>query len=409
MMPDKTAFKVGLVSFFLALSIAALVIWKSSLFLKASGYQLVGEFNNVGGLLTGAQVRYRGYKVGKVFKVEPLKNSIKVYFWVESGLEIPKGSILRVVFDGLVGEKYLAIRPHETNTAIVKAGDTLEGYASPGLADAVEIGTKNLEQTEAILRHFRGILTSQEVSNSIRNTLISFSETTQELNGILKKLNQVSNLSSINDTLESFKKTAQSLNDMTNRLNTSVANEETIQNVNRIVANLAQFTEGLKGFTSSSPTASPQTGGNSAVKLIKTMSSMSLKPEASLQYSFLDKNASYLAQADLNIADSFLRVGLGDRLGSTQILNVQHGSKLSPKLSGRVGLFNAKPGIGLDYRYNPTFSVSLDVFDMNNVQADLTGKMTMSKQADLFLQLRQDPHNLNNFSNIGAGITVHPE
>lgn len=407
-MQDNTAFKVGIVSFILALAIGALLIWKSGLFLKASGYQLVGQFNNVGGLLTGAEVRYRGYKVGKVFKVQPLRGDIKVYFWVNPGLEIPKGSILRVVFDGLVGEKYLAIRPNENATELVKEGDVLEGYASPGLADAVEVGTHNLEQTEAILKHYRGILTSKEVSDSITNTLISFSQTAKELNGILKKLNEVSNLSSLNDTLESFKKTAQSLNQMADRLNNTVANEETAQNINKIVANLAQFTEGLKSFTTTG-NGTTKSGISGPMSMIKTISAITVAPEASMQYSTLQKSASYLVQADINLSDSFLRIGAGDTWGSTQILNLQKGFPLSSQSHARVGLVESYPGVGLDYNYNPNVSFSVDVFNINDVQAEIQGRLKVSKQADAFIQLSRDPGNTSSYSNLGVGIAVHPE
>ena len=73
-MQDRTALKVGIATFLMTIAIAALLVWKSSIHLKATGYQLVGKFQYVSGLLNGAEVRYRGVNVGKVFSIKPKSN-----------------------------------------------------------------------------------------------------------------------------------------------------------------------------------------------------------------------------------------------------------------------------------------------------------------------------------------------
>ncbi len=409
-MRDRTAFKVGLVSFVLAMAIAALLIWKSGLFIKATGFPLVGKFQNIGGLLMGAEVRYRGYKVGKVFKVDPHRDTILVYFWVKNGLEITKGSKLRVVFDGLVGEKYLAIKPNEVDPTLVKSGDVLEGYASPGLADFVEVGTKNLDHTEQILSKFEGILTSDEVLKSVKNTFLSFGQISTQLDVLLKKLNEVSNVVDIQETLTNFKKTSQSLSIMVERLNTTVGNDETIRNLNKIIVNLAQFSEGLKELAPETPTSAMRTKSSSGpVKWIKSVTTMKLRPGAEFLYSPSEKNASYLAQVDLDFHDSFVRIGVGDRYGSTQLLNIQEGIKVTKKLSTRIGLVNTKPGIGMDYAVFPGVKLSADVFDINKPQVDFSGRFKLATHVDAILTLRRDPIDTSAYTNLGFGISYYPE
>ena len=99
-MQDRTAFKVGVATVLMVLSISGLLIWKSGIFLKATGYKLTGQFDNVSGLLVGAEVRYRGYKVGKVFNVLPDEKQVLVHFWVQNGVHIPRQSVARVVLTG---------------------------------------------------------------------------------------------------------------------------------------------------------------------------------------------------------------------------------------------------------------------------------------------------------------------
>ena len=109
---DKHAFRVGLISFVMCLMIATLLIWISGIFLRAGGYELKGRFSTVNGLLPGDDVRYRGYKVGRVFSIKPSPDHIEVSFRVRQGTNIPKNSKLRVLFDGLIGEKYMGVIPN---------------------------------------------------------------------------------------------------------------------------------------------------------------------------------------------------------------------------------------------------------------------------------------------------------
>ena len=101
----NTNVKVGFVSFLMLSMIGALMMWQSTLLMRASGYELKGEFQNINGLLNGAEVRYRGFKVGRVSKVSPGPKKILVSFYVKDDIEVPQGSELRVIFDGLIGEK----------------------------------------------------------------------------------------------------------------------------------------------------------------------------------------------------------------------------------------------------------------------------------------------------------------
>ena len=166
-MSDRTAFKVGIFSFFMAILIALLMIWKSGIFIRASGYELLGEFKNINGLLNGAAVRYRGYKVGKVTKFAAGTKLITVHYFVKSGVEIPVGSTLRIVFDGLIGEKYIDIQPNQETDELVKKGARLQGHATSSLADFVDVGTQNLEHTKAILKTMRDVLTNEDVFGSM--------------------------------------------------------------------------------------------------------------------------------------------------------------------------------------------------------------------------------------------------
>ena len=57
---------VGIFTFLMLVVSMVLIIWQSDIFRKVTGYELVGRFDHIGGLIDGAAVRYRGYTIGHV-------------------------------------------------------------------------------------------------------------------------------------------------------------------------------------------------------------------------------------------------------------------------------------------------------------------------------------------------------
>src|SRR5512135_1337926 len=107
----STSLKVGIVTLIGLALIAMVIIWKSEILLVGQGYELRASFESIEGLTIGSEVRFRGLKVGKVMRIDPGPYDIKVYSVIARDIRIPADSILRVAYDGIVGLKYLEIRP----------------------------------------------------------------------------------------------------------------------------------------------------------------------------------------------------------------------------------------------------------------------------------------------------------
>lgn len=77
------------------------------------GYTLSAEFMKVGGLSTGSDVRINGIKVGTV-TAQKLNNedyTVDVTFSIASDVKLPKDSVVTIVSDGLMGNKFVKIEP----------------------------------------------------------------------------------------------------------------------------------------------------------------------------------------------------------------------------------------------------------------------------------------------------------
>lgn len=91
------------------------------------GYKLSAEFMKVGGLSIGSDVRINGIKVGTV-TAQHLNNedyTVNVEFSISSDTKLPKDSVVAIVGDGLMGDKFVKIEPGKS-TEYLQDGDRFQ-------------------------------------------------------------------------------------------------------------------------------------------------------------------------------------------------------------------------------------------------------------------------------------------
>jgi phospholipid/cholesterol/gamma-HCH transport system substrate-binding protein len=111
---------------FLALKAANLLTWSFS-----KDYEVSAKFDNIGGLKPGAAVKSAGVVVGRVKKIEFDGESFqaKVTLALQTGLDFPKDSSLKILTSGLLGEQYLDVSPGAEEKNLV-AGDKIASTQS---------------------------------------------------------------------------------------------------------------------------------------------------------------------------------------------------------------------------------------------------------------------------------------
>lgn len=91
-----------------------LVIWIRGQTFGDRNYQFIVKFANVAGMKTGAMVRYRGVKVGRITGVTPETNGVNATVEITNpDLLIPKDVIIEANQSGLVGETSIDITPQK--------------------------------------------------------------------------------------------------------------------------------------------------------------------------------------------------------------------------------------------------------------------------------------------------------
>ena len=90
------------------------------------GFQLLADFDEIGGLNTRAPVTISGVKVGQVERIELAKDlRARVILDIDPTLELPIDTTARIVTEGVLGSKFIALEPGAEDD-ILKTGEALD-------------------------------------------------------------------------------------------------------------------------------------------------------------------------------------------------------------------------------------------------------------------------------------------
>ena len=91
------------------------------------GYTVNAKFLKVGGLTVGSDVRLNGIKIGTVIgqSLDSEDYTANVKMSLASDIKLPVDSIVAIVGDGLVGDKFIKIEPGHSKE-FLKDGDEMQ-------------------------------------------------------------------------------------------------------------------------------------------------------------------------------------------------------------------------------------------------------------------------------------------
>ena len=369
----STQAKVGLITLVGLIIMTMVIVWKSEIFLVRQGYQMTATFENIEGLTVGSEVRFRGAKIGKVTRIDPGPYDIKVYSIVEPSIRIPADSILRVAYDGIVGMKFLEVRPG-TSEALYRPSMELKGISTAAIVDFVDIGSKSLVETKAILENVRKMIENPKLQAAFENGVFTFEKVAQEAEKLVIELRAATQGISKITTDPRFQE---------NVKGTIQETEKTLSSANRFFENMGKVD-------------------------LRTSGGVDIGTRANAVRGDID-----IIQSEKN----YYRFGVGE--GPTRqlgVLDFLFTNKISPATSYRLGIINNQLGGGVALLTNNDKSIIRgDIYDINN--ATPTGDRLWPKvrlgyayevreYMDVLLQA-DDIFN-GNYSNVSLGIRVKP-
>lgn len=90
-----------------------------------SAYRVNAQFAQSGGIFTGAEVAYRGVKVGQVSDMKLTRDGVDVVLSIDKGHQIPADTLALVANKSAVGEQYVDLEPRTDSGPFLREGSTI--------------------------------------------------------------------------------------------------------------------------------------------------------------------------------------------------------------------------------------------------------------------------------------------
>jgi phospholipid/cholesterol/gamma-HCH transport system substrate-binding protein len=188
------------------------------------------NYNDVEGLVIGANVTINGMNVGKVRSIDFNENydKINVTFSLRSDLRFSNKSKAQLYEAGLIGGKAIAIIPVYEEGNTIKSGAVLPSEVKPGLTELVN------QQIAPLQDKIEGLLTSADslfagvsnvmnyqTQNNLKLALEGFSNSVNTIADLTENLNRLilQNEKSFKGTMSNLEATTAHLNQLTDSLN----------------------------------------------------------------------------------------------------------------------------------------------------------------------------------------------
>jgi len=225
----------------------------SSLFDKQKTVYAV--YDEVDGLLVGANVMINGLSIGNVTDLDFLPNSTKIVVTlkVKDKINFSSNSSATIYETGVLGGLAIAIEPIFQKGMVVKSGDTLNSNIRPGLTELIN------RQIEPLQRKLESTLTSvdsifsgasyvlnKETQNDIKESLNTLTSAVKAINNsslIIEKTLTEKN-TQINNSIDNIESITTNLSNVSRELNNfGIAGvlsnlEKSVDGINLIVSNL---------------------------------------------------------------------------------------------------------------------------------------------------------------------------
>ena len=213
-------------------------------------------YQDVEGLVVGANVTISGMNVGKVKQIDfdESYKKIKVTFSLREDLSFSDQSVAQLYEAGLIGGKAIAILPQYEEGNVIQSGVVLPSEIKPGLTELVN------QQIAPLQDKIEGLLTSADslfagvsnvmnydTQNNLKATLENFTKTIENINTLTSRVNRIvdANEAELNNTLSNISELSGNLNQLTDSLSQAPLNT-TLKNFEVTSAQLKKIIDSLE-------------------------------------------------------------------------------------------------------------------------------------------------------------------
>lgn len=397
--------KVGALTLGGAVILAGTISFLGAFKLFDSGYNLHVSYPSVRGLVTGNAVRYAGVPVGtvKATRVEPGQVVVTVH--VNEGIQIPQEAEFHIGSDGVMGEKFVDIRPPRRLSGVyLKPDSNLSGTGSGGMDEMMNKSAAVLDKLEGIVDALNNVFGDKEVQRSMRDGFLNARDISNNLNEFTRIM-----AASAQANQGEMRTMVSQLNQMSARMNTAMSHVESLMqgmdnngqtgaNVALMAQNLAETSRHVEEVSNmlAQVAGDPKTKedlqatlhnmrgvSERANKVLSVADGTSLKARADVLHSA--RGGDWRSNFGLTFAKSgrqtFTYLGASS-IGDDTKLDLYLGKRFH-NFSVSSGAMQGKFGVGLGYDFGEKFRFYSQLYDFKDSKLRLGGELLLKD--DIYL------------------------
>jgi phospholipid/cholesterol/gamma-HCH transport system substrate-binding protein len=271
-------------------------------------------YDQVEGLNASSAVTINGLQVGSVSKIDIREDAkLVVTMNIKNDYPFSDTSIAEIYGGDLIGGKSVAIVPNFESKTIAKSGDTLKGKIEIGLLELVNDQLSPLQKkiedgvssVDTLLNSINYIM-DEKTNKSLKNSILSFNETINQLNSTSKEINNL-----IKTNSDEFTNTMSNLSEVSDKFNRISDSLSKIE-FNKLVKDLEKSLAQVKSITSKIDQGEGSLGKlindenmytnleNASKQMEELLQDMKLNPKRYVHFSVFGKKNREYQDADKN-------------------------------------------------------------------------------------------------------------
>lgn len=385
--------KVGLVTIVgvLVFSYVIIDLAQAEIFGKP-GYEVQALVADANGLQKGNVVRYAGVNVGRVEKVVPTAEGVRVTLKLNNEVKIPKDSQISITTDGLMGEKIVSIKAGRDTTNYLQSGDRVAGMPAKTMTDMMDSAGSLMNNANTMVENINAIVGDARTQQAVRGSLQHINGITAQTDALLQQ-----NSGNIRQITQNMAALTGQMNVSLQRLDGDGATSENVRSVVRNMqitsAKLAVVADSLASVSGDAQTQSDikTTLKNTAAisqkvnQLLSGNNDVQTTGEAGILYNTSKKETYGYANFIVKRNKKFILLG-SEGIGNRTRMNLQYGTD-GKLMDARWGLINGELGIGLDFFADGPLRLSIEGYNPNQWQYRFKGQYRVAPNVYLFGQI----------------------
>lgn len=354
------------------------------------GYRLFVGFTSATGLVPQSQVCLSGVPVGKVESIVNDGKGVTVTLRVNNDAKVPRDSTVTIESTGVMGEKFINIKPGKGDIHLFDDGDYIIGVDEEGMDAMFANISKAVVQVQDLLSSVNEFISDPKLKGTLVDMAVNMKEASAHINGLMAGMEQMvyTNQGNVQQTVQNLaaatagmQRTMASVEHLMANVDAVAGDPATAENLRMTLQNIAatsasveRMAANMEGVVGDPKTAedlratihNARTLTDKADKMMGKVGNIQVKPTVDVLYS--GKKSDWRTNFNVDVGEekgAFLSLGLDD-IGQDNLFNAQVG-KRQGNFGMRAGVVASKPGIGLDAYAGSKWKFSADAYNLNDV------------------------------------------